>query len=187
MKVETNKLYSSYINLQSFVKKYEDSVNNIQLCYNDLSNYWKDNNTELFFEKINLNKKNVQKNLQDLKDVLALYKEIYNKYKSIGINIECNLDNKNIVINKIDDCIKLIDNIKSKYLSLESLSDYSIVSYDIDININLLDIIKNDFISLKDRVNSIDTEIKDIEIDVSNIISKIKIDYLKEDTLDDII
>ena len=187
MKIETNKIYNSYVNLQTLVKKYEDSVNNIQLCYNDLSNYWKDNNTEIFFDKINMNKKNVQKSLQDLNSILSLYKEIYNKYKNIGINIEYNLDNKYIITNIIDDCIKIVNNIKSKYLSLSTSNNYSAVSYEIDININLLNTIENGFINLKEKVNNIYSEIKNIEIDIKSIISKIKIDYLKEDALDGLV
>lgn len=186
MKINSSKLFTSYINLKSLVKKYEESVNNIQLCYNDMSNYWKDNKTNLFFEKIDSNKKSNQKNLIYLNDLLDIYKTMYDEYKSIGNDIEYNFKNKGIIISKIDKSINTISNLKTKYLNMLNSSIYSNVSYEINNNIDLLDNIKDDFLNLKNKINNLENKIKKIDENIENKISKFNIEYMRGDTLDEL-
>ena len=186
MKIETGKLYSSYINILSLVKKYEDNINNLQFCYNDISNYWKDGKSEIFFDKINVNKNKIQKNILDLNELLNIYKDIYIKYNDIGNNIEYNLSNENIIYNKIDKCISIINKLNQKYFSISNSSNFTVVSYDINDNLELLDTIKNDLLNLKDKISNMSFKLKNIEKEIKTRISKIKINYIKEDSMDDI-
>ena len=74
--VDTNKISSEIKNLDSYISDYNDNCADIYFELSKLNNYWKDNNTSVFNEKI---KEEKIKNL----DIIEVLEKISNYYKEV--------------------------------------------------------------------------------------------------------
>lgn len=74
--VDTNKISSEIKNLDKYISDYNDNCADIYFELSKLNNYWKDNNTSVFNEKIN------QEKIKNL-DVIEVLEKISNYYKEV--------------------------------------------------------------------------------------------------------
>lgn len=74
--VDTNKISSEIKNLDKYISDYNDNCANIYFELSKLNNYWKDDNTSVFNEKIN------QEKIKNL-DIIEVLEKISNYYKEV--------------------------------------------------------------------------------------------------------
>ena len=74
--VDTNKISSEIKNLDKYISDYNDNCADIYFELAKLNNYWKDNNTSVFNEKIN------QEKIKNL-DIIEVLEKISNYYKEV--------------------------------------------------------------------------------------------------------
>lgn len=74
--VDTNKISSEIKNLDKYISDYNDNCADIYFELSKLNNYWKDNNTSVFNEKIN------QEKIKNL-DIIEVLEKISNYYKDV--------------------------------------------------------------------------------------------------------
>ena len=74
--VDTNKISSEIKNLDKYISDYNDNCADIYFELSKLNNYWKDNNTSVFNEKIN------QEKIKNL-DIIEVLERISNYYKEV--------------------------------------------------------------------------------------------------------
>lgn len=74
--VDTNKISSEIKNLDKYISDYNDNCADIYFELSKLNNYWKDNNTSVFNEKIN------QEKIKNL-DIIEVLEKISNYYKEV--------------------------------------------------------------------------------------------------------
>lgn len=74
--VDTNKISSEIKNLDKYISDYNDNCADIYFDLSKLNNYWKDNNTSVFNEKIN------QEKIKNL-DIIEVLEKISNYYKEV--------------------------------------------------------------------------------------------------------
>ena len=74
--VDTNKISSEIKNLEKYISDYNDNCADIYFELSKLNNYWKDNNTSVFNEKIN------QEKIKNL-DIIEVLEKISNYYKEV--------------------------------------------------------------------------------------------------------
>ena len=74
--VDTNKISSEIKNLDKYISDYNDNCADIYFELSKLNNYWKDNNTSVFNEKIN------QEKIKNL-DIIKVLEKISNYYKEV--------------------------------------------------------------------------------------------------------
>ena len=74
--VDTNKISSEIKNLDKYISDYNDNCADIYFELSKLNNYWKDNNTSVFNEKIN------QEKIKNL-DIIEILEKISNYYKEV--------------------------------------------------------------------------------------------------------
>ena len=74
--VDTNKISSEIKNLDKYISDYNDNCADIYFELSKLNNYWKDDNTSVFNEKIN------QEKITNL-DIIEVLEKISNYYKEV--------------------------------------------------------------------------------------------------------
>lgn len=74
--VDTNKISGEIKNLDKYISDYNDNCADIYFELSKLNNYWKDNNTSVFNEKIN------QEKIKNL-DIIEVLEKISNYYKEV--------------------------------------------------------------------------------------------------------
>ena len=74
--MDTNKISSEIKNLDKYISDYNDNCADIYFELSKLNNYWKDNNTSVFNEKIN------QEKIKNL-DIIEVLEKISNYYKEV--------------------------------------------------------------------------------------------------------
>ena len=74
--VDTNKISSEIKNLDKYISDCNDNCADIYFELSKLNNYWKDNNTSVFNEKIN------QEKIKNL-DIIEVLEKISNYYKEV--------------------------------------------------------------------------------------------------------
>lgn len=76
LKIDTSKISNEIKNLDKYINDYRDNCTDIYYELSKLNNYWKDDNANVFNEKINIEKVN---NL----DVIEVMEKISNYYKIV--------------------------------------------------------------------------------------------------------
>ena len=80
--VDTNKISSEIKNLDKYISDYNDNCADIYFELSKLNNYWKDNNTSVFNEKINQEKIYNLDTIEVLERISNYYKEVESMYQN---------------------------------------------------------------------------------------------------------
>lgn len=80
--VDTNKISSEIKNLDRYISDYNDNCADIYFELSKLNNYWKDNNTSVFNEKINQEKIKNLDTIEVLEKISNYYKEVESMYQN---------------------------------------------------------------------------------------------------------
>lgn len=80
--VDTNKISSEIKNLDKYISDYNDNCADIYFELSKLNNYWKDNNTSVFNEKINQEKTKNLDTIEVLERISNYYKEVESMYQN---------------------------------------------------------------------------------------------------------
>ena len=80
--VDTNKISSEIKNLDKYISDYNDNCADIYFELSKLNNYWKDNNTSVFNEKINQEKIKNLDTIEVLEKISNYYKEVESMYQN---------------------------------------------------------------------------------------------------------
>lgn len=80
--VDTNKISSEIKNLDKYISDYNDNCADIYFELSKLNNYWKDNNTSVFNEKINQEKIKNLDTVEVLERISNYYKEVESMYQN---------------------------------------------------------------------------------------------------------
>lgn len=80
--VDTNKISSEIKNLDKYISDYNDNCADIYFELSKLNNYWKDNNTSVFNEKINQEKIKNLDTIEVLEGISNYYKEVESMYQN---------------------------------------------------------------------------------------------------------
>lgn len=80
--VDTNKISSEIKNLDKYISDYNYNCADIYFELSKLNNYWKDNNTSVFNEKINQEKIKNLDTIEVLERISNYYKEVESMYQN---------------------------------------------------------------------------------------------------------
>ncbi len=113
------------VELEEYIKAIEKQLDNYTESkqalfyeYQNASSYWNDTKKNQLYEKIDEDKVNFQKWQQMLQFQLNIYKTMVNDYKVMGKTILCNLDAKDSIMIKLNNCINELNKIISSYEQL---------------------------------------------------------------------
>ena len=173
MKIDVKLIKNYYKQIKQINEDYEINYLNF---YNEL-NYalenWQDNNSKKFNEQITIEKNNYKKIILNLKQLETNLKIIYEKYETIGNQINYQKENKESMfskfeqyINKINDTINYISNLDLSFCE-------PIKNTILSIQKNLIDN-KNKIETIKNTIKNIIVNIEQKESEISRLLSKIE-------------
>lgn len=184
MNIDVIKLKKNISILSKLIENYE--LNNLAFynIANSNSIFWNTDKGFNFFESVNLEKMEIEKFINEIKEILTIFNYIVNKYEYIGVDIiiiPSNIDKLlSCFDNLLNEIYNLIDNfyeVISINNSLLSINFYDCVDNLIDVGnmlVNLKSIIKKYFDlyitfekTIKSKIDKIDVKLIN-ETDISN-------------------
>ena len=163
------------------LKEYEEVIINLFNELKDCNVNWQDSQSIQFDGLIYREKNETYMFFHLLEDYLDIYNYIYEKYKKIGNQIDCNFGFKESLSAELDECNNEFNNILDKLNNLD-------LGYDYFLNDNILGK-KSEIVTLKNRLLMIKENIKNIyiffETNEKNI--KFKINALNIINIDDFV
>ncbi len=181
MKVNVANLKLEAQILEKLISDYENNYQNIYTIFNELTNYWIDGNSKVFFDDIAENKNKIIANYQELISIYNIYKFIIENYETFGEKLEFNLDYKDKVLDKFDYCLNILERINNKINQIDVSFCQSKENF-----YNAEQILKESNLiskNIKYKIKNSMEIIEEIEKKVYRKIDNIDINILKEDDL----
>lgn len=172
--VDIENLKNDVYNLKKLIDEYEDIKMNLFYQLKESTTNWQDGNSIKFSDKIYLEKNETDLLLQSLKEKSDIFNYIHNKYSEFGKKILCNLNEKNTLINSINNCYNQAVSIVNEFNYIDR-SFYYDEMYSIQNQKNKIITVKNKLAEIKNEVLNLYKKIEEIENEVS-----IKIKRLEE-------
>lgn len=179
MNIRVSTLKTEYEKLNRLIEDYNFSILNL---YNELSfseNYWYDKHSLTFFDNVKMEKRKNLNMISELNNIKNIFGLLLNEYSQIGNNISCVMENKNMVLNHIDDYANRIREIIDLYNRLNLSFNPREASY----LYNHKNILENNYRNIQNIRNNVKyyfERIENIEREVNLNLSRINIEYLKE-------
>lgn len=174
--VNVGELNNHILELNRIIDDYNLTYLNLFNSINQLSDSWVGDMATNFFSSMEKEKNETLEIINRIKKEKEIYKYIYDSYKTLGKKIKCNLDAKEIIVTKIDNCIDKTKEINMIYQSIDVTKNYderdSIVKKKQDM-IKVLDI----FNKIKNNIKTTYSKIEEIEREVSRKLDNIE--YIK--------
>ncbi len=167
MEIKVIKLKEELNDLNSLIKQYEEINLNLYHEIEESTNYWTDNHAMKFFEAISNEKKEVTLTIEELKKTRDIYDYLVKKYKKIGDQINCNINNRKKALSSINLYVEKINEIITNYNNLD-------LSFCPEVR-NYLQIEKNKFINIKDQLEKVSKEMEDTFAYIENMEEEIKL------------
>lgn len=165
IEINVKDLNENVTELNNIILSYQESDLNLFNMMKNLTLFWQDNHAKIFFdqlEKEQISRSQLIKEIQKRKDI---YQYIYNEYHHFGNKIKCNLDAKDVVINKIDNCIQKTKEIIELFNQIDITKNYKgreKIIKDREKMVNILTDYENSKIEIKkffDQIEKIEQEI----------------------------
>ena len=165
LKIDVIKFENEVIKYNELIKKYESVTVNLFHILKNTSSYWRDDRTNIFFDELQSEKRNIDLVIDSLKELGELYKFMLQKYKDLGNKITYNPELKKEIDNKFSKLTIEITDILKKYNNLNIDSSFS--------EKDLIANEKNNIIKAKEKIEDIKEKVKDTFQQLDNIDNEI--------------
>lgn len=115
MKINVFELKKELNKLNLIIKRYEDSLLNIDYILEHSSDYWTDGHSQYFYDDLYSQKKNTSELIDNLKYISNMYNHIQRNYSKIGNQIDIDLNSQNELLMSLDDLIHKANILSSSY------------------------------------------------------------------------
>lgn len=165
--------------LDDNLKNYND--NNIELMntIKSTKDYWKGNEYSKYIELLNDKNYNMSKKMDIVRKKCNLYKFIYNEYKDYGNKIEIEVDSKEKMLNKINNCINLGKELEKKFNILINSETDEQEKEKLNKKLSILIDINRKYNEIYKDVKKIYEKVKNNELRISSELDDIEIEYLE--------
>lgn len=184
MTINVTNLKNELNNLNKLLEDYEDIYLNMYNEFSSSSFFWYDEKAKNFFNDINKEKIKMNTMLTEFKDLSSIYNYIIISYEKFGNNIQCELSARDEIVSNINNYRNKLNGIINSYNNLD-LRNCAKVSNLIISEKNKLDGVSNQVDELYNKVNNFYNEIETIEREIKLRLSKIKIETIKENIVND--
>ena len=165
VKIKVDELNEKIKKIEQIIDNYEENVGNINLCYQNISLMYKGGVFDTKIKEIEEEMLNNKKMVNLLKEQCKVYKNLYDFYKELGSSVNCNLDSKDFILDKIDINISNIEDIKVK---LSNTNNYLNTTKELSKINNILTAINK----VKTNINDAYNKIEDKEYEIYNKVSE---------------
>ena len=177
VEIDIKKIKNVISDYNDIIEELEEDNTILINKFNELQNYWNDQNRIKLSTNFKYEKQRILNLENNIKEQQKVYKTIESNYEKIGNKIKCNLDNQDLLNNKIDIVIDKISSIINEYNNLGDISFYSksyLIYNQKDNMKDSLSILKK----LKTELNNKLSQIRDIEQQISELLSTIKVENI---------
>lgn len=122
LEVDVKKIKEYNLLLSNLIQSYITNQQNLEFHYKDLLSHWINNKATTFFSKVDSNNIDNKKLINNLEDVLKTSQLLVQNYEANGVYIECDLESKDYIVNKLDTYIQKLTTL---YVNLNNLGDVS--------------------------------------------------------------
>ncbi len=186
MYINLSNLKNEVNKLNNLINKYEEIYLNLYNEFNFSSYLWHDKNSESFFESLKMEKLKIKNNIEEIDDVKQLYDYIINQYEVIGNEIKCNLNSEKNILLKFDSYLAELSKTITYYNNLD-LSFCPQFKEMITKEKNIIIREKIEIENVRNKIKKMYKKINEIEREVKLKISKINIEYIKENDMNNFI
>lgn len=183
MEIQVSRIKEELNELNKLIENYQLNYLNLYNIVNDMSHYWQDHYSNLFFKDIEVRKLEIDNTVSEINNIKNLYNYLIYKYENIGNNIKFNLSNKESIYNKIDNCLNQYQSIINSYNSLD-LSFCGSEVNSIGSQISRITNAKNILSNYKEELRNIINYIEETEREITRKISEINIEDIKEQEIE---
>lgn len=173
VEINIRSLNENITELNNIISEYNENCLNLFNIMKNLTTFWHDKNAKNFYDKLQIEEKNTNKIIKEIENKKNIYKYIYEEYNNLGNKIKCNLESKDIIISKIDNCISKLTEILNIFKCIDITSAYKgrakIIKKQKKIEQLLIDYedsktkIKNFFNKIEQLEQSVNSKIENIE------------------------
>ena len=157
MLIKIEKLKTELDKYNETVSKYEELKIGLYNELKNLTNFWQDERTEEFFDKVNSQKIECEEIISDMNNISEVYTYIIQSYEDLGNEIEFDLSQRDELMSKFKKCINVFDDIIEIYESM---------------NLSLIDE-KEIFLKQKEKVIKTKKRLVEYKINIDTILSEI--------------
>lgn len=178
IEINTTNIGNILLDLKKVYEEYEININDLFMSLKGAKIYWNDETSSKFFESLEKEKLINQKEIISISNKIEIFTYIYTKYSELGKKIKCNLNKKETIINKLNQCLKQLYDVINSYKYLDSyFSNEKYILYNEQKNLaNYYNIL----LESKENIIKIYKKIEEIEVQVSNKMSKLEILKIEE-------
>jgi hypothetical protein len=118
--IDTNDLKEMLDFLSLLIGRYEEATTDLFNTIGYTSNFWNDENSRKFYNKISAERMALNRFRSSLKQREKTYKFIYDSYIKYGKIITCDFENKDVVLRKLDFAIEQLDSTIRMFNALDT-------------------------------------------------------------------
>lgn len=120
MKINTKEMQEEVRHLTAILEEYKEVKLNLFNKLEEATSVWQDGISPSFEEKIYVEKQNTAYLVQQVEAIEKTYQTVYEQYNCIGSNIECNLDARQILLDKTNYFLGELKNIASLFNRIDT-------------------------------------------------------------------
>ena len=175
MRVKVSEIRKNVSSLSNLIDDYENNYLNMCNVLNEANNSWNGEKSLLFYDKTNSEQGKVHNNINEIRSLISVYNYIVSEYSNFGNDVFFNVSKKdglatffNIYLEMVRQIIRVYDSFPASY------------NYLIDNQRRYFISLEQQIRDIKNKFNSSLDSIDNIEDKISQKISKISIDVIKE-------
>lgn len=177
MEINVSKLDNVLNDYDMIIKKVSQNNSDIYGNFTELSKNWKDQRITNMMTKYNSEKSSYSQLEKNIKNQYYVYKFLQTKYSKLGNKIKCNLNNKDLIKEKLNNIVDQLSTIIWQYDNLGDLSWCPISGLIYEQRDDLSVILEN-FKSIRKTINDKFNYVSSVENAIAESLKNNKIAYL---------
>lgn len=164
--IDVKEMNNKIIELNNIIDDYNLTYLNLFNSINQLSESWIGNDATIFFTCMEKEKTETTELINRMKYQKEIYKYIYESYREIGNKIKCNLDAKDTIFSKVDNCIDKTKEIINLYQNINITKSYD-EKESINKKYESTKRILNKYEKVKENIKKVYIKIEEIEHEIN--------------------
>lgn len=171
--IDVKEMNNKIIELNNTIDEYNLTYLNLFNSINQLSESWISNNATNFFACMEHEKIETEELINSMKSQKDIYKYIYENYREIGNKVKCNLDAKDTIFTKVDNCIYKTKEIINLYQDINITKNYE-EKESINKKYESTKKVLNKYKCIKENIKRIYGKIEEIEHEINRKLENIE-------------
>ncbi|MBR2678536.1 MAG: hypothetical protein IKE63_03880 [Bacilli bacterium] len=175
VEIDLKKIRSIISNYNDILDQLKDNNTDVIHQFNELTKVWNDQKRLRLTSNFNLEQRRILRLENNVIQQINIYKYLEKEYEKIGRKVKCNLDARDLLNEKLDRIINKLNSIINNYENIGNISFYSRAYLIYNQKRDMKSILKS-FENIKKDLNNKFEQIEDVEKQVSEALSSVKVE-----------